>query len=660
LTGSAYETTFQTALGPARPKARASVPEERREASEARYARSGLHRPLLRLIACGSVDDGKSTLIGRLLAETGSVPDDQLAHARQVRRGGSIVPAGEVDYSLITDGLEAEREQGITIDVAYRHLQLPNGRRVIIADAPGHEQYTRNMAVAASTADVALLVVDAARGLRPQTHRHLTVCALMGVHSVIVAVNKMDAAGFAADVFEQLAGRLRTDAWQLGIEEVLTIPVSALDGDNVTTRSERMGFYRGPAVLEALAGWEPPSVSESAPVRLAVQYVARASDFRGYAGTMSSGELRPGDEVVVSATGASARVKRIVTYDGDLELAVKGDAVTLVLDRELDVTRGDLIAAPGDVPHPTTAFTADLVWVGDEPLMHGRSYLLLSGPRVVPATVTSVKGRLEVTSGKEVSAIRLEMNDIGRVEIATDLPISLDPYSVCRDTGGFLLVDRVSCDTEAAGLMLHVLRRSDNVIPHTYVVDRSARARLKNQRPAVVWLTGLPGAGKSTIADALERRLHAMGIHTYVLDGDNVRKGFNRDLGFTPEDRAENVRRVGEAAHMLFDAGLVVIVALVSPFRADRLSARGLFEAEDFVEVWVNTPLDVCATRDPKGLYAKATSGAIPNMTGVGQEYEPPEHADVVIDGTAGVDASVQRLVEALLGPERPGSPLGV
>jgi bifunctional enzyme CysN/CysC len=605
--------------------------------------------PLLRLVACGSVDDGKSTLIGRLLAETGSVPIDQLEHARTVRRGGSIVPAGEVDYSLITDGLEAEREQGITIDVAYRHLQLPSGRRVIIADSPGHEQYTRNMAVAASTADVALLVVDAARGLRPQTHRHLTVCALMGVHSVILAVNKMDATGFDRAVFDELAGRLSSDARHLGIAEVLAIPVSALDGDNITSISSRMGFYEGPTVLEALAGWDPPSQLADAPFRLAVQYVIRAEHFRGYAGTVLSGTIGPGVEVVAASTGASARIARVTTYEGDIERAEPGDAVTLVLDRDLDVSRGELIAGAYKAPQPSTAFTADLVWVGEEPLLHGRSYLLSIGPRTVPATVTTLRSRLEVTTGGDVPATRLETNDIGRVEITTDVPLPLDPYTVCRDTGGFLLVDRVSCDTVAAGLMLHTLRRSENVVAHEYVVDRRARARIKHQRPLVLWLTGLPGSGKSTLADALDRRLHSMGAHTYVLDGDNVRKTFNRDLGFTPEDRAENVRRVGEAAHMLFDAGLIVLVALVSPFRADRRTVRDLFEPGDFLEVWVNTPLEVCAARDPKGLYAKASTGAIPNMTGVGQGYEVPEHPEVVIDGSAPVEESVETLAKMLL-----------
>jgi len=605
------------------------------------------------MVACGSVDDGKSTLIGRLLAETDSIPEDQLEHARTVRRGGSSIPVGEIDYSLVTDGLEAEREQGITIDVAYRQLQLPSGRRVVIADSPGHEQYTRNMAVAASNADLALLVVDADRGLRPQTHRHLTVCALMGVSSVIVAINKMDAVGFSQDVFEGLAGPLEADARRLGVTDVRCIPVSALAGDNVTVRSGSTPYYEGPTVLEALAAWDPPH-PEQRPLRFAVQYVTRAPGFRGYAGTVLAGSVGPGDQVVVTANGGRARVERVSTFDGDLERAETGSAVTLVLDREIDVTRGDLLAGEPDPPTPSTAFAAELVWVGEEPLMHGRSYLLVSGPKVVPATVTALRGRLEVTSGQEVAARRLEMNDIGRVEIATDAPVALDPYGLCRDTGGFLLVDRVTCDTVAAGLVGHVLRRSDNVVPHNYVVDRSARARLKNQHPRVVWVTGLPGAGKSTFADALERRLHAMGLHTYVLDGDNVRKAMNRDLGFTPEDRAENVRRVAETAHLLLDAGLIVIVALVSPFRADRRRAREIFDPGDFIEVFLDTPLEVCARRDPKGLYSKADCGSLPNMTGVGQEYEAPEHPDFVVDGALALDEAVELLVGAVVPEHAP------
>lgn len=613
--------------------------------------------PVVRLVTCGSVDDGKSTLIGRLLAETGSIPEDQLEYARRTRRGGSTIPVGEVDFSLLTDGLEAEREQGITIDVAYRHMYLPNGRRVIIADAPGHEQYTRNMAVAASNAEVAVLLVDAARGVRPQTFRHLTVCALMGVKSIIVAINKMDLVGYEHATFEELSGAVKAAAARLGIDEVLTIPVSAFAGDNVTSASARMPWYHGPYLLRALEEWSPPKTVVT-PFRFPVQFIVRAEgNFRGYAGTVAAGEVRPGDDVVVADSGVTAKVDRIVAFEGDLALARTGEAVTIVLDREVDVTRGDLLAAAGTDaqgatawPQPADRFSADVVWTGEEPLMHGRSYMLMVGPRSVPATVTVVRHRRDVVSGQQLAARVLEMNDIGRVEVATDIPIPLDPYATCRDTGGFLLVDRVTADTVAAGMVTHSLRRALNVVPHDYEVDRTARARLKNQSPRVVWFTGLPGSGKSTVADATEGRLHALGLHTYVLDGDNVRTGLNKDLGFTPEDRAENVRRVAEAAKLMLDSGLIVLVALVSPFRADRRAAREIFDEGDFIEVFVDTPVEVCAERDPKGLYAKASSGTLPNMTGVGQDYEPPDHAEVVLDGTGDLDANVARLVELLAG----------
>lgn len=614
--------------------------------------------PVVRLVTCGSVDDGKSTLIGRLLAETGSIPEDQLEYARQTRRGGSTIPVGEVDFSLLTDGLEAEREQGITIDVAYRHMYLPSGRRVIIADAPGHEQYTRNMAVAASNADVAVLLVDAARGVRPQTFRHLTVCALMGVTSIIIAINKMDLVGYEHATFEEISGQVKAAAARLGLDEVMTIPVSAVAGDNVTAPTTHMPWWHGPSLLSALQEWTPPESDKSHPFRLPVQFIARAEgNFRGYAGTVAAGVVRPGDKVVVADSGQTATISRIVGFHGDMTEAAAGDAVTVTLDREVDVTRGDLIAADGTTesgetawPQPADRFAADVVWVGEEPLMHGRSYLLAVGPRTVPATVTVVRHRLDVVSGQKLAARVLDMNDIGRIEIATDTPIPMDMYSECRDTGGFLLIDRVSADTVAAGMVTHALRRSLNVVPHSYEVDRDARARLKHQTPRVLWLTGLSGSGKSTVADALERRLYALGMHTFVLDGDNVRTGINKDLGFTPEDRAENVRRVAEAAKLMLDAGLIVIVALISPFRADRRAAREIFDDGDFLEVFVDTPVEMCATRDPKGLYAKAQSGTLPNMTGIGQEYEPPEHADVHLDGTAAVDDNVEILVRRLAG----------
>jgi len=615
---------------------------------------SAQHVPVLHLVTCGSVDDGKSTLIGRLLAETDSVPIDQLEYARRTRRGGSTIPVGDIDYSLLTDGLEAEREQGITIDVAYRHMDLPNGRRVLIADSPGHEQYTRNMAVAASNGDVAILMVDAARGVRAQTHRHLTICALMGVRTVIVAVNKMDLVGYEHATFEEIIGAVRTSAARLEIPDVLGIPVSAFIGDNITEPSSNMPWYDGPTLLNVLQTWEPPSVQSDKPepFRFPVQFIVRAEgNFRGYAGTVVSGEVSRGDEVEIADSGRKALVDRIVTYDlhvdghiKDLDKATLGQAVTIALDHEVDVTRGDVIIN-GASMQPADRFAVDMVWIGEEPLAHGRSYLLVSGSRSVPATVTNVRHRLDVVTGNHDAARVLEMNDIGRVEVATDKPVPLDPYDACRDTGGFLLVDRVTADTVAAGMVRHVMRRSLNVVPHDYAVDRDARARLKSQTPKVVWLTGLPGSGKSTIADAVEARLHALGMHTYVLDGDNVRTGLNKDLGFTPEDRAENVRRVAEAAKLMVDAGLVVVVALVSPFRADRRAAKEIFEDGDFLEVFVQTPVDVCAERDPKGLYAKAASGTLPNMTGVGQGYEEPEDPDMVLDGAGDLQAQVDALV---------------
>jgi len=614
--------------------------------------------PVVRLVTCGSVDDGKSTLIGRLLAETGSIPEDQLEYARRTRRGGSTVPVGEVDFSLLTDGLEAEREQGITIDVAYRHMYLPSGRRVIIADAPGHEQYTRNMAVAASNAEVAVLLVDAARGVRPQTFRHLTVCALMGVKSIIVAINKMDLVGYEHATFEELSGQVRAAAARLGLDEVLTIPVSAFAGDNVTSPTTHMPWWHGPSLLETLQEWTPPPAAAEVPFRLPVQFIIRAEgNFRGYAGTVAAGIVRPGDAIVVADSGQTASVERIVGFYGDMAEARTGDAITVTLDREVDVTRGDLLAAAGQAPgggsawpQPADRFSADVVWVGEEPLMHGRSYLLAVGPHVVPATVTVVRHRLDVVNGQKLAARVLDMNDIGRIEVATDTPIPMDTYTECRDTGGFLLIDRLTADTVAAGMVTHALRRSLNVVPHEYEVDREARARLKHQTPRVLWLTGLSGAGKSTVADALERRLHALGMHTFVLDGDNVRTGINKDLGFTPEDRAENVRRVAEAAKLMLEAGLIVIVALISPFRQDRRAAREIYEDGEFLEVYIDTPVEMCAERDPKGLYAKAKSGTLPNMTGMGQEYEPPEHPDIHLDGTASVEDNVDVLVRHLAG----------
>ncbi|MGC5016585.1 adenylyl-sulfate kinase [Streptosporangium sp. DT93] len=608
---------------------------------------------VLRVVACGSVDDGKSTLIGQLLANTGGATDDQLEYARSTRRGGSTIPAGAVDYSLLTDGLEAEHEQGITIDVAHLFLDLPSGRRVIVADAPGHEQYTRNMAVAASTADVAVLLVDATKGIREQTHRHLAICALMGVPSVVAVVNKLDAVGWDRTTFDDLAGELRSAADGFDMTATV-IPASALAGDNVVTPSENLPWYEGPTLLGALTDWEPVDRKGPDGYRLPVQYVIRADDLRGFAGTVFGGPVRPGDTVAVAGSGATSTIDRVLGPGGtDLDVAGPGTAVTLTLADDVDVRRGDLLTTPDalrDGPSPATAYSATLIWTSDEPLRHGRSYLLMAGARTVPAVVTTVRGRLDVASGKQFAARTLDLNDIGTVELTTDGPVCLDAYRECRDTGSLLLVDRVSKETVAAGMVRHALRRGRNVVPHAYTVDRDARQRLKGQQAKVVWLTGLPGAGKSTIANALERRLHGMGLHTYVLDGDNVRSGLNKDLGFTPEDRAENVRRVAELTRILVDAGLIVIVALVSPFRTDRAVAKSLFQPGDFAEVWVNTPAEVCATRDPKGLYAQAKAGRLPNMTGHGQAYEPPERPDLVVDGNGSLDDATEALSALLRG----------
>jgi bifunctional enzyme CysN/CysC len=609
---------------------------------------------VLRVIACGSVDDGKSTLIGRLLAKTGGATDDQLDYARRTRRGGSTIPVGTVDYSLLTDGLEAEHEQGITIDVAYLFMDLPSGRRAIIADAPGHEQYTRNMAVAASTADVAVLLVDATKGIREQTHRHLAICALMGVRAFIAVVNKLDAVGYDQAVFSKLAQEVQSAASDLDVTATV-IPASALDGDNVVAPSSKLPWYDGPTLLDALTSWTPVDQPESTvDYRLPVQYVIRADGLRGFAGTVVGGPVRPGDAVAVAGQRVSSRIDRVLGPGGDsLDRADPGTPVTVTLTDDVDVRRGDLLTTPdtlGNGLSPATACSTTLVWTAEEPLRHGRSYLLLTGSRTVPAVVTAVRDRLEVVSGKQLAARTLGLNDIGTVELTTDTPVSLDSYRTCRDTGSFLLVDRVTKETVAAGMVRYSLRRGRNIVPHAYTVDRDTRQQLKGQKAKVLWLTGLPGAGKSTIADALERRLHALGLHTYVLDGDNVRSGLNKDLGFTPESRAENVRRVAEVSRILLDAGLIVIVALVSPFRTDRAVAKNLFGPGDFAEVWVNTPAEECARRDPKGLYAKAKAGTLPNMTGIGQAYEPPEHPDLVVDGSGSLDAAADELCTYLSG----------
>ena len=606
-----------------------------------------MEKPIIRLVTCGSVDDGKSTLIGRLLVETDSVPDDTVDAAKSVRRSGSTIKAGEIDFSLLTDGLEAEREQGITIDVAYRSMNLLNGRRLIIADAPGHEQYTRNMAVAASRADIALVLVDATRGIRTQTLRHLTICSLMGVTKIAVVINKLDGVDYSKDVYKDIQLGLEPTIKRLEIEHIQFVPVSALAGDNVVYAGNKMPWYQGPTLLEYVQEWDIESNLENAP-RLNVQMISRAENFRGLAGTVVGGHFQVGDEVAVLPSRKLAKIQQISTFDGNAGSAADGDAVTLVLAPDVDATRGDVIELSGKLTPPENRFAATVVWLGESELIHSKSYLLISGSTQVPALVTSIRHVLDINTGEHDPARVLKTNEIGVVELATDAPISLTPYKLHRFKGNFILVDRATMNTVGAGMVIHALRRSGNISEHHYEIDREARAIQKSQRARVLWLTGLSGSGKSTIANALEKRLFAKGVHSYVLDGDNMRLGLNKDLGFTREDRAENVRRVSEVAHTLYDAGLITIVALVSPYADDRAQAKALFPEGDFAEIWVETSAEVCAERDPKGLYKKAAAGNLPNLTGVGQQYEQPLNAEVVLDGTEDLDKNVDRLLAYL------------
>jgi bifunctional enzyme CysN/CysC len=606
-----------------------------------------MEKPIIRLVTCGSVDDGKSTLIGRLLVETDSVPEDTVDAAKSVRRSGSTIKAGEIDFSLLTDGLEAEREQGITIDVAYRSMNLLNGRRLIIADAPGHEQYTRNMAVAASRADIALALVDATRGIRTQTLRHLTICSLMGVTKIAVVINKLDGIGYSEQVFQEIKEGLSETIGRLQIRNIEFVPVSALAGDNVVYVTENMPWYQGPTLLEYIQEWDLESVGENLP-RLNVQMISRAENFRGVAGTVVGGFFSVGDEISVLPSKKTATISKISTFDGDLQSAENGKAVTLVLEPDVDATRGDAIELASQASTPADRFTAAVVWLGESNLITSKSYFLISGSTQVPAIVTTIRHTLNVNTGQHDAAKILKSNEIGVVELATDAPISLVPYKQDRFKGNFILVDRATMNTMGAGMVLHALRRSANISEHHYEIDREARANQKSQKAKVIWLTGLSGSGKSTIANALEKRLFSMGMHPYVLDGDNVRLGLNKDLGFTREDRAENVRRVAEVASTLYDAGLITIVALVSPFASDREQAKALFPEGDFAEVWVKTPAEVCAERDPKGLYKQAAAGELPNLTGVGQEYEAPAKAFLVLDGTAELDSNLEILLAQL------------
>ena len=607
-----------------------------------------MSRAIVRLLTCGSVDDGKSTLIGRLLVETDSIPHDTIGAARKVRRTGSTIPAGEIDFSLLTDGLEAEREQGITIDVAYRSMNLLDGKRLIISDAPGHEQYTRNMVVAASRADIALVLVDGIKGVRTQTLRHLTICSLMGVSRVIVAINKLDAVGFDKKVFDDISAEIQKTIDRLQLKDVHIIPLSALAGDNVVYPSENMNWYTGNTLIDCIQGWSKP-VDLEAQGLMRIQMIARAENFRGLSGTVRRGSFHKGDEVTIFPSKQKAKIASIVTFNEENDAAELDSAVTLVLEPEVDVTRGDIIAQSAEDLTPSDRLAAHVVWLNEEPLIHSRSYLLISGATTTPAIITKIRHKIDVNTGEHISSDALQMNEIGDVEAATDIPVIMRAYTESREFGNFILVDRLTLKTVGAGMVRHSLRRASNVTHQDYEITKAQRGAQKSQRGRVIWLTGLSGSGKSTIANALEQRLFASGAHAYVLDGDNLRLGLNMDLGFTPEDRAENVRRVSEVAKLMVDAGLIVITALVSPFEVDRQRAKSIFEDGEFIEVFVDTPVETCRSRDPKGLYKKSAAGEIPNFTGVGQDYERPISPDLHLDGTASVTDSVEKIIKILL-----------
>lgn len=604
-------------------------------------------KDLLRFITCGSVDDGKSTLIGRLLFDSRLLTEDQLGELKRDSRNRITGPEG-IDFSLLVDGLMAEREQGITIDVAYRFFETPT-RRYIVADTPGHEQYTRNMVTGASRSDLALLLVDARKGLLRQTKRHAQIVALMGIPRVILAINKMDLVNFDEGVFSAISREFSSLAAALGFVEAVPIPVSAIQGDNVFHRSANMPWFAGPILIEALEAAKTPRAVEG-PFRMPVQYVARADgDFRGYAGLIVGGHVSVGDEVVICPSRVRSRVSRIATFDGDLQTASSGHSVVICLTDDIDVSRGDVIAAPESSPLIADQFAAELIWMDEEPLYPGRSYLVRVGTNAINGGATDIDNVIDVETHTRVPAKQMRVNEIGRVKIATDRAIVFDEYQDNRDMGGFILIDRLSNRTVGAGMIVHPLRRGQNIQLQKFDIDRMTRAQMKGQKPAIVWLTGFSGAGKSTIANMVEWRLTQAGRHCYILDGDNIRHGVNKDLGFTAADRVQNIRRVAEIARLLADAGLIVIVSLISPFIRERAMARDIAGDVDFIEVFVDTPLAVCEARDPKHLYAKARTGAIVNFTGIDAPYEPPVMPDLRLETVeASPDGLADRLIDLL------------
>lgn len=593
-----------------------------------RSLRTGQTKDLLRFITCGSVDDGKSTLIGRLLHDSKLIFEDQLtALAKDSARHGTT--GEDLDFALLVDGLEAEREQGITIDVAYRFFSTAK-RSFIVADTPGHEQFTRNMATGASGADLAVILVDARKGVLVQTRRHSLICALLGIRHVVVAVNKIDLVDFKQDIFDKIAADYQAFAAELGFASVVPIPISAGFGDNVTAASAHTPWYRGPALLHYLESIDIDGDDLAKPFRFPVQWVNRPNqDFRGYAGTVASGQVKVGEPVVEATSGRTSNIAQIITYDGPVATAEAGDAVTITLADELDIGRGDVLVSPKERPEVSDQFAAHVIWMSDEPLVPGRSYLSRIGTKTTPMTVTAIKYKIDVNTRKHLAATKLELNDIAVCNLSTGFPVAFDPYDQNRRTGAFIVIDRFTNHTVGAGMITFGLRRGTNIHWQPLLLGKTQRAALNKQKPVILWFTGLSGAGKSTVASLVEQRLHARGHHTMVLDGDNVRHGLNRDLGFTEADRVENIRRVGEVAKLMVESGLVVLCSFISPYRAERDMVRGLVEPGEFIEVFVDTPISNCIERDPKGLYAKARAGQLKNFTGVDAPYEPPENPEI-------------------------------
>ena len=612
------------------------------------YLTAHEHKSLLRFLTCGSVDDGKSTLIGRLLYDSKMIFEDQLA-ALEADSKKVGTQGGEIDFALLVDGLAAEREQGITIDVAYRFFSTDK-RKFIVADTPGHEQYTRNMVTGASTADAAIILIDARKGVLTQTRRHSYLVSLLGIRHIILAINKMDLVGWDQAIYEAILAEYREFAAQIGIKDFAAIPMSALRGDNITTASDAAPWYDGPPLMNLLEDLPVEDDLREKPFRMPVQWVNRPDlDFRGFAGFIASGSVSPGDRVKVLPSGRESVVDRIVTSKADLDRAVAGQSVTLTLRDEIDISRGDVLAQADNPPAVADQFEATIVWMDDEAMLPGRPYLMKLGARTVGASISEPKHKINVNTLEKLAAKRLELNEIGVCNLSLDAPIAFDPYLENRDLGGFILIDRLSNRTVAAGILHFALRRSQNVHWQALDVDKASRAGLMGQAGRVVWLTGLSGSGKSTIANLVEKKLLADGRHTYLLDGDNVRHGLNKDLGFTDADRVENIRRVAEVAKLMVDAGLIVLVSFISPFRAERQMARDLVAAGEFIEVYVDTPLAVAESRDVKGLYKKARAGELKNFTGIDSPYEAPESPEVRVDTTAMSPAeAVERITDWL------------